>query len=188
MTFDFELISDASFRFTGTTSYQVISENTIMTSPMTLTRADNLSIPVPTIQFTRNGNEYTASISLDDGDPETPWPDFQNQTVMITDMNDSDNDGVPDLSDVDMEPPVITVDPIFTDLDLGSDPPNLLTGVTAIDNIDGDITSSLVISGSVNVNILGDYEITYDVVDSSGNAAVQKTRTYRVLPVDIEPP
>ena len=166
----------------------MVSENSVTTSEMTLIRNDSLSISVPSIQFERNGNEYSASIVLPDGDPRTPWPDYQNQTVMITDLNDSDNDGVPDLSDIEMDPPVITVDPISIDLDLGSDPPNLLAGVTATDNVDGDITGSIVFSGDVNTNVLGSYEITYDVTDSSGNPAIQKTRTYRVLQVDNEPP
>ena len=45
-------------------------------------------------------------------------------------------------------------------------------GYTATDNCDNDITNSVVKSGSVNVNKLGTYKITYTVKDSSGNQAV----------------
>jgi len=42
-------------------------------------------------------------------------------------------------------------------------------GVNALDNYDGDITTSVKIEGSVNTEKTGDYEIVYKVVDSSGN-------------------
>ena len=42
-------------------------------------------------------------------------------------------------------------------------------GCTAIDNIDGDITSKVVITGEVNTKKEGSYVITYTAVDSSGN-------------------
>jgi hypothetical protein len=51
-------------------------------------------------------------------------------------------------------------------------------GATATDNIDGDITGSIVIDASaVNVNIVGDYTVTYNVSDAAGNAAEEVTRT-----------
>ena len=50
-------------------------------------------------------------------------------------------------------------------------------GATAEDNIDGDITASIVTANSVNVNTLGSYTVTYNVVDSSGNTAIEVTRT-----------
>ncbi|MGE5455488.1 MAG: immunoglobulin-like domain-containing protein [Ignavibacteriales bacterium] len=58
------------------------------------------------------------------------------------------------------------------------------TGVTASDNIDGNITSSIVKTGSVNTNVVGQYTLTYNVTDSSGNVAVTKTRTVNVLAVN----
>ena len=42
-------------------------------------------------------------------------------------------------------------------------------GYTASDNIDGDITSKVKVSGTVNTKKTGVYKITYEVVDSSGN-------------------
>ena len=44
-------------------------------------------------------------------------------------------------------------------------------GATATDNIDGDITSSIVTSGTVNTAIDGTYTITYSVSDAAGNTA-----------------
>ena len=53
---------------------------------------------------------------------------------------------------------------------------------TATDLVDGDLTGSIVIdSSAVNINRVGDYSVTYDVTDTAGNAAEQKTRTVRVI-------
>jgi hypothetical protein len=44
-------------------------------------------------------------------------------------------------------------------------------GVTVSDNVDGDITSRVVVAGvAVNVNTAGTYVITY-ISDAAGNAA-----------------
>ena len=68
----------------------------------------------------------------------------------------------------DTTPPVISL--------LGSSTINLTVGdtftdpgATATDNVDGDITSSISISGSVNTATAGTYVLTYLVSDSSGN-------------------
>ncbi len=73
--------------------------------------------------------------------------------------------------------PVITVlgaNPLtITEGDTFTDP-----GATAHDAEDGDITDDIVIGGdTVNTNTPGTYYITYDVSDSEGLAANQKTRT-----------
>ncbi|MBO3115163.1 DUF5011 domain-containing protein [Winogradskyella sp. DF17] len=53
-------------------------------------------------------------------------------------------------------------------------------GATASDNIDGDLTASLVIAGTVNTNVAGTYQVTYNVSDSAGNAANEVVRTVNV--------
>lgn len=54
-------------------------------------------------------------------------------------------------------------------------------GATANDNIDGDLSSNISVSNPVDVNILGNYTVIYDVADSSGNS-VMSTRTVNVVP------
>ena len=53
-------------------------------------------------------------------------------------------------------------------------------GFTATDNEDGDITGSVVVSGSVNTGVAGVYTLTYNVTDSGGATAIQQTRTITV--------
>jgi hypothetical protein len=55
-------------------------------------------------------------------------------------------------------------------------------GATAMDDVDGSLTAEVDVQGSVNTAIVGDYAVTYDVADSSGNAAAQAKRTVRVAP------
>jgi sugar lactone lactonase YvrE len=57
-------------------------------------------------------------------------------------------------------------------------------GATVSDNFESGLTTH--VSGSVNTNAVGDYVLTYDVSDSSGNAAISITRTVQV--VDTTPP
>jgi hypothetical protein len=53
-------------------------------------------------------------------------------------------------------------------------------GATATDNQDGNLTSSIVIAGTVNTNSAGTYLVNYNVSDAAGNAATQVTRTVNV--------
>ena len=78
-----------------------------------------------------------------------------------------------------------TVAPVITLL--GSATVNLTVGdayndagATATDNIDGNLTSSIVVSGSVNTNVAGNYTLTYNVNDAAGNAATPVIRTINV--------
>ena len=43
-------------------------------------------------------------------------------------------------------------------------------GATAVDDIDGDITSSIVVTGTVDTSLVGSYGINYTVTDVSGNS------------------
>ncbi|MEM9857530.1 MAG: immunoglobulin-like domain-containing protein [Bacteroidota bacterium] len=51
-------------------------------------------------------------------------------------------------------------------------------GATANDDVDGDISSSIVVAGDmVDTNTEGTYVITYNVMDAAGNSAAEVTRT-----------
>lgn len=57
-------------------------------------------------------------------------------------------------------------------------------GYTAVDNYDGDITDKVVISGNVDTNIVGNYQIMYKVTDASNNSSEVK----RIINVLDNPP
>jgi uncharacterized repeat protein (TIGR01451 family) len=57
-------------------------------------------------------------------------------------------------------------------------------GATASDGCAGDLTSAIVVTGSVNTEIVGFYTLTYTVSDPSGHSDT-KTRTVEVLPYNF---
>ncbi len=70
----------------------------------------------------------------------------------------------------------------------GSNPINLTMGGTylesgaiATDNVDGDISGSIVISGAVNMDAVGSYTVRYNVSDAAENDAVEVTRTVNIM-------
>lgn len=46
-------------------------------------------------------------------------------------------------------------------------------GYTATDNIDGDITDDVIVTGSVNTAVAGQYSLTYTVTDAAGNVGTR---------------
>ncbi|WP_299098055.1 immunoglobulin-like domain-containing protein [uncultured Winogradskyella sp.] len=88
----------------------------------------------------------------------------------------------------DTTAPVITLTGASTiNLEVGDTYSEL--GATATDNIDGNLTSSIVITGTVNTNSAGTYTKYYNVSDAAGNAATQRTRTIIVTePADTTAP
>ena len=87
------------------------------------------------------------------------------RTVTVVDTT------VPVLTVVGANPQVLEAGSAYTEL-----------GATASDTHEGDVSAAIVIDAtSVNTGTLGSYVVTYNVSDSSGNAAVQGTRTVTVV-------
>ncbi|KPK47189.1 MAG: hypothetical protein AMS22_16965, partial [Thiotrichales bacterium SG8_50] len=91
-----------------------------------------------------------------------------------------------------IQPAVDTTPPVIT---LTGDNPQIIAvgeayvelGAAATDNHDGDLSASIVIdAGAVDSSVPGEYLVTYDVSDSSGNAAITGIRT--VIYEDRTPP
>lgn len=59
-----------------------------------------------------------------------------------------------------------------------------MTGVTASDNVDGNLTSSVTVSGAVDTTKVGQYTLVYSVTDAAGN----KGTATRVISVSTEMP
>ena len=89
------------------------------------------------------------------------------------------NDGFGNLGFGDAVPPVLNLSGAATVTvrfgHIYSD-----AGATAQDNIDGDISGSVVAAGRVNTAVAGNYTVTYNVVDRAGNAATPITRKVTV--------
>ena len=61
-------------------------------------------------------------------------------------------------------------------------------GYTASDSVGGDLSLQVVVSGSVDTALVGEYTLRYSVSDSAGNTANEMVRTVSVVdPVVVEP-
>ena len=58
-------------------------------------------------------------------------------------------------------------------------------GATALDNYDGDLTSSIVTVSPVDTAVVGVYTVTYNVTDANSNVAVEVTRTVNVVDTTV---
>ena len=78
-----------------------------------------------------------------------------------------------------VSPVIILLGSASVYVELGTDYTD--AGATASDGLGGNITSSIVVTGIVDVNVLGNYTISYDVSDAAGNEATQVTRNVSVV-------
>jgi len=81
---------------------------------------------------------------------------------------------------VDVSTPIITLvgdNPITIEVGSAYDD----AGATALDDVDGDLTTSIITLNNVDPNTVGQYIITYNVVDSSNNSASEVARTVNVV-------
>jgi hypothetical protein len=117
----------------------------------------------------------TTTVSVDDASSDDSF-DGLTDTVSVSTTDDDAGDNIP---------PVITDATGALSLGTGDTYVGDTAGVSATDNVDGDLTSSIVITGdTVDTAVPGTYTITYNVTDSAGNAATTVTRTVTVTDDD----
>jgi len=99
-------------------------------------------------------------------------PDLQgNVPLQVTRTVDVVDNTPPEISLLGPNPLILQVGDTY-----------LEPGAIVTDNTDEDLSGALVIdSSAVDTSTLGTYIVTYDVFDSSGNAATQVTRTVEVF-------
>lgn len=108
------------------------------------------------------------------------------QIIRYTATDSSGNQTVKNrtLTVIDTVKPVISLTNNDITLNLGSS--YVEPGFSASDNVDGDLTGAVQISGSVNTSVVGIYILRYDVSDNQGNQASTITRTIEVVD-NVEP-
>ena len=85
-----------------------------------------------------------------------------------------------------LNPPTDTTKPVITligdeNVTLAVGETYTDAGATATDDVDGNITANIVTVNLVDTSVVGDYNVTYDVNDSSGNIANTKVRVVHVV-------
>ncbi|MAU09760.1 MAG: hypothetical protein CL607_08065 [Anaerolineaceae bacterium] len=130
------------------------------------------SVPIgtgatPTLPFSVGVHTVTLVVLDDDGDTDT-------DTVQVT-VEEAPDTTAPVITLLGDNPLAVEAGGTYTD-----------PGATASDDVDGDLTSSIVVGGdTVDPNTIGSYSVTYDVSDSSSNSAAQQTRTVNVADTTI---
>jgi prepilin-type N-terminal cleavage/methylation domain-containing protein len=128
-----------------------------------------------------NSNYASISINFEDGAYNIRIVGVGKWDGLVACGTDKAIDIVNSVSEcgADKTKPVITMSGSSSIIvDLGSTYTD--AGATAIDDYDGDLTGSIVMTGSVNTAVEGTYTLTYTVSDVSGNITTA-TRTVEVL-------
>jgi formylglycine-generating enzyme required for sulfatase activity len=101
-------------KYTSQLSYSVADLNTISFPSGKFSTPNQLDALFKAFVLKRNGNRYLGRLDFEDANRATSWPDYMAWQLEIVDTNDSDGDGVPDLSDppVVQSPPTISVQPV----------------------------------------------------------------------------
>jgi uncharacterized protein YjbI with pentapeptide repeats len=113
--------------------------------------------------------------------PATVLP-FGENTITCTSTDASTNAASASyvINVIDETDPTITlIGPASITLEAGIDT-YTEQGATAFDNVDGDLTSAIVITGAVDTSAVGTYTVYYDVSDNQGLHAATVTRTVNV--------
>ena len=123
---------------------------------------------VVTLALSRNLVSYTPDVIINPSTPQSIkdlWGNEQTNTINKV-----------AIDKVDVTAPIINL--------TGSSTVNLFVGdayadagATASDNVDGDITAKISMTGSVNTTAAGTYTLNFDVSDSSDNSAARVSRT-----------
>jgi prepilin-type N-terminal cleavage/methylation domain-containing protein len=106
---------------------------------------------------------------------EITFTDNGSVIARITDGTNEISGILFEVTNIDTTPPVITVNPTTVNVKVGSAYTN--NGVTALDDMLGDITSEIEVTSNLDLNNPGEYTVTYNVSDLAGNEATTKTRT-----------
>ena len=157
----------------GQTIYTIIANDDVAVTSYAIAGTDASLLSV---------NSSTGVVSLI-ADPDFETKSSYSFTVTASDAAGNTSDATTvtfSITDVDDTVPVIALEGANPQsIELGTAYSEL--GATATDNIDGTITGNIVIDASnVNVDIAGDYTVTYNVSDAAGNPAVQVTRTVTI--------
>ena len=85
-----------------------------------------------------------------------------------------------------------TVAPVLTNYTMEqtvyqNKPYNPLVNISCSDNVEGDCTSHVAVTGTVDIATVGTYELSYSYTDASGNVSNTMNRTVNVVADTIAP-
>lgn len=90
-------------------------------------------------------------------------------TVIAEDVEGNVAEKAMKITLLDTTAPVIVAEDVTIKV---NDDINLMDGISATDNVDGDLTGKVAVTGTVDTTKEGTYKVTYKVADAAGNEAV----------------
>ncbi|EPB8164328.1 TPA: DUF5011 domain-containing protein, partial [Clostridium perfringens] len=126
----------------------------------------------------KEDGDLTSSLKVVTNEVNTKVPGKYKVVYEVTDKGGAKTSKTVTVTVVSNDSPVISgVENLVLKEGTAFDP---MTGVTAKDTEDGDLTSKVEVKGSVDANKPGEYELVYTVVDKDGN----KTEVKRIVKVN----
>ncbi|MBC2317280.1 DUF5011 domain-containing protein [Listeria booriae] len=125
--------------------------------------------------------DITANVTITANDVDANQAGTYHVTYSVTDSDDNTTTKTITITVLTNEKPVITAADITQKAHRSIDP---MAGVTASDLEDGDLTANIkIIANDINIDVPGEYHVTYSVLDSDGNET-EKTITVTILSND----
>ncbi|MBC6300990.1 immunoglobulin-like domain-containing protein [Listeria booriae] len=122
--------------------------------------------------------DITANVTVTANDVDANQAGTYHVTYSVTDSDDNTTTKTVTITVLTNEKPVITAADITQKAHRSVDP---MAGVTANDLEDGDLTANIkIIANDINIDVPGEYHVTYSVLDSDGNET-EKTITVTIL-------
>ncbi|WP_299195773.1 immunoglobulin-like domain-containing protein [uncultured Amphritea sp.] len=161
------LLAAATGETTGTATWDAASDNVGVDHYVVyLNSVEHDTTSSTTYDFTglTDTTPYSVTVSaVDAAGNESDQSAADTFTTVTPDTN------APVITLLGSSTPTIAHDSVWTD-----------PGATAYDDEDGDITASIVVTGTVDTGSVGSYVLSYNVSDSAGNSATQVQRTVSV--------
>ncbi|MBC2266034.1 DUF5011 domain-containing protein [Listeria booriae] len=125
--------------------------------------------------------DITANVTITANDVDANQAGTYHVTYSVTDSDDNTTTKTITITVLTNEKPVITAADITQKAHRSVDP---MAGVTASDLEDGDLTANIkIIANDINIDVPGEYHVTYSVLDSDGNET-EKTIIVTILSND----
>lgn len=193
---DINLQKLGSYTVTYTAEYMGVKQTATRNVEVVDTKAPEIRLSEDPDGFTVPGQAYQeegyTAVDLHDGDVTEQVECVEAEGVVTYTVTDSSGNQAQVQREIryhDPEPPALTL--------LGEESVTILAGdtwedpgCTAMDNVDGDVTDQIQVTGEVDSLISGSYVLSYQVTDSYGNTATAE-RTVTVegvsIPETVEP-
>jgi hypothetical protein len=83
------------------TRFTIVDEDHVLVTGYKMRLRDRTRPRQPDVLYTRRGTEYYATYVIEDGNLDSPFPDFTEVITRLRVSDDADHDGIPDFSDAD---------------------------------------------------------------------------------------